>query len=130
MNVPSPLTQTTAQVWGARQDVVKPKSPSFLAGKAEILLGMSDTAIATSGTLADISGTWTGTSGTYMVVVAEGNVVDRETVLKESVLTLIRRDKSIPADLRLKKGTIKELDDGVFVKRRLDGVLEIYVSEE
>jgi hypothetical protein len=33
-------------------------------------------------------------------------------------------------ELHLRRGTIKELDDGIFAKRRLDGVLEIYVSEE
>jgi hypothetical protein len=165
MNVSSPLTPTTAQVWGAKQDLVRPKSP-FLAGKAQILSGMSGTVTVasgrpstgtwtgmsgtvtvssgpstgtwtdmsgtvtvTSGSSTGISGTWTGIAGTC-VVVAEGKVVEQETFLKERALALIRKDKSIPTNLHLKRGTIKELDDGVFVKRKLDGVLEIYVSEE
>jgi hypothetical protein len=50
--------------------------------------------------------------------------------LREKVLTLVHQDKSIPTQLRLRKGAVKELDDGVFAKRRLDSVLEIYVSED
>jgi len=53
-----------------------------------------------------------------------------EDPLKERALFFARTDRSIPVNLRLRKGTIKELDKGIFVKKTTDGVLELYLSEE
>jgi hypothetical protein len=123
-------------VSGARQSVVKPKSP-LLAEKSKILSGTSETLVATL-----VAALWNQTSphvycsspspNTLMtgLVPNRRKVVGQDTALKESVLALIRKDRSIPTDLHLKKGSIKELDEGVFVKKREDGILEIYVSEE
>ena len=33
-------------------------------------------------------------------------------------------------DVQLETGKIKELDDGLLVKKRLDGSIEVYVSED
>lgn len=43
---------------------------------------------------------------------------------------LVHRDRSKPKTLRIRTGAIRELADGVFAKKRSDGALEIYISEE
>jgi hypothetical protein len=48
----------------------------------------------------------------------------------EEVLKLIDEDKSAPTVLRLKVGVETKLADGVFVKKRAKGILEIYTREE
>jgi len=49
---------------------------------------------------------------------------------KERALILVHSRRTIQKSLRLKVGVIKELTNGVFVKKRPNGVLELYISEE
>jgi hypothetical protein len=49
---------------------------------------------------------------------------------REEALELAHKDLSIPRNLTLRAGQIKELDEGLFVKKTREGSLEIYVSEE
>ena len=49
---------------------------------------------------------------------------------KEMALRLARQDRSMPRELTLAAGQIQELQEGVFAKRREDGALEIYASED
>lgn len=49
---------------------------------------------------------------------------------KERALALVHSTPTIPKRLHLKVGMVKELADGVFVKKKSNGVLELYISEE
>ena len=85
-------------------------------------LSSSDVIVLASGTINSFR------RGGY-IELASG-IIEKADVLKNMALAIARNDKSIPLNLRLRKGAIKEIDKGVFVKKTSDGVLEIYLSEE
>lgn len=126
MSMPEQLTSVITQAYGAKQSIVKPKSPILLR-ESKALSDISDQIAVTA-----CVSPFVQLSNIPLTGMAVGIklTVERKTVLKESVLALIHMDKSIPTHLRIKKGSIRELDEGVFAKRRRNGVLEIYVSEE
>jgi hypothetical protein len=49
---------------------------------------------------------------------------------RETALALARKDRSTPTILRLKIGKVKRLAEGVFAKKRPDGVIELYLAED
>ena len=127
------LKQTTPQVCGAKQNVAKPKPTPFLSKRIQ--------ASAVIDTFNSVLGEITPKVSLEIQMDFETKpkidiqnrafeLVSREYLLKQKTLALIQNDKSTPMELHLRRGTIKELDDGIFAKRRLDGVLEIYVSEQ
>jgi len=124
MNRPSQLTQMAPQIWGAKQSTTKLTS-LLLPKRERPLSAISNTIII------NVLGSLSQPSKASVVFSrAEGKIDEESLLLKKRALALVHRDRSIPTDLYLRKGAVKELDDGVFAKRRRDGILEIYVSEE
>lgn len=117
------LIQVEKQVWGAKDTGVIPKIP--LSGRVQPISKVSDTLLPlclfASPLILD-------TNILLMSLPKESQ--PSETSSKERALTLVRKDRSTPINLRLRTGTVKELAEGVFVKKRLNGILEVYISEE
>lgn len=111
------LAQHTGQVWGAKRENVE-RTPQFLL---ENILNNAflPSMLNLSGCLVSIP------INPIRKIKAEP-----EVSMKERALAFARRDRSIPINLRLRKGAIKELTKGIFVKKTSAGVLEIYLSEE
>ena len=60
------------------------------------------------------------------------NCIDDGSALSleaRKALKLVGKDKLPPTDLHLKSGELKKLADGVSIRKRRDGVLELGVSE-
>jgi hypothetical protein len=49
---------------------------------------------------------------------------------KQEVLDIIHNDKSKPTKLKLRTGETKKLADGVFIKKKRNGKIEILTHEE
>jgi hypothetical protein len=116
----------SVQVWGANENAVTPEMflhPVILqTNPADSLLLLCQMPIYQ---IQDLS---CFLRYAFSRVVREG--LFAWTTRRERVLDLARGDKSKPKALRIRVGAIRELADGVFAKKRSDGILEIYVSEE
>jgi hypothetical protein len=123
MNTSMQLIQIDRQVWGAKDTGAIPKIP--LSVRVQPISKVSDTLLPlcpfASPMLLD-------TNISLMSLPKESQ--PSETSSKERALALARKDRSTPINLRLRAGTVKELTEGVFVKKRLNGILEVYISEE
>lgn len=123
MSTSMQLIQIGRQVWGAKDTGAIPKIP--LSARVQPISKVSDTLLPLCSLVSPMI---FDTNISLMSLLKESQ--PSETSSKERALNLVRRDRSTPINLRLRAGTVKELAEGVFVKKRLDGILEVYISEE
>ena len=129
MSTPTSLTQPSRQIWGAKENAVTNKLQTQLAIAQSVINGsIINGAIYPSLPSCYFPRISIGLTNNLLIMVTE--TLPSKTSNKERALALVRNDKSTPKNLRLRAGTVKELSEGVFAKKRANGILEIYISEE